>query len=121
MYSRRTKGVRANNMPEPPPNYRGMIYEFPESEVFAEGIARLVSNDGVYMNKAHERSEKAGVNAVKKEPCNSCSNGIQRLIGGLSSKEYLPDDVLICAMILLMLSNSSEDDMLLVLVLLMLL
>jgi hypothetical protein len=63
-------------------------------------------------SKAHVKNEEN----AKKE-----SDGLYNLIDGLSNGSFLPDDVLICAMIIMMLNGKSEDDVLMVLVLMMLL
>jgi hypothetical protein len=132
MYSRSIRnGKRDGKIPEKmpvyqlPPNYRGMLDEvFVPSENNAEGIDRLVREDESYKqnemrirkaelaSKAHVKNEEN----AKKE-----SDGLYNLIDGLSNGSFLPDDVLICAMIIMMLNGKSEDDVLMVLVLMMLL
>ena len=55
----------------------------------------------------------------KDDDCDT--NGLNKLIDGLRSKRFTPEDILLCAMILLMLNTGSDDDILMVLVLAMLL
>lgn len=122
-------------MPDAPPNYRGMIYDINGIEnktENAEGISRLVTNDEAYSDyekkNRYDRVKKreAPVFSHLKPPLEKKAekgreNGIDRLIDGLQSKSFAPEDVLIGAMIILMLNSSSEDDILMVLVLMMLL
>ena len=130
------EGVLRNRfMPEPPPNYRGMIFDGKNEEKIdcqAEGIERLVKNDSSYcMDKMGRnpklRSEKPfshcepPVNGNRVFPEEKTEKGLDSLINGLREKKYLPEDVLICAMIMLMLNSRSEDDILMILVLMMLL
>ena len=122
-----------NTLPEPPPNYRGMLYEANiPSENNAEGIDRLVREDESY--KEYEKNIRRNEylnNMPKKQPFSNVvegenlpeteSGGLHTLIDGLAGKRFEAEDILICAMIILMLNSSSEDDILMVLVLMMLL
>lgn len=123
--------IPRKKLPEPPPNYRGMIYDsFAVDRVDAEGLDRLVRNDVSYSDYEKKRREDGdrnnkgvsvmGRNASQREPdCDT--NGLERLIEGLRSKKFSSEDILLCAMILLMLNSGSDDDILMVLVLMMLL
>lgn len=121
-------------LPNAPPNYRGMIYDMAGAEWTAEGIERVARNDcGAFSAEvkgggARPRAERREgeprfchleppVGCVSKE----AGGGIRRILEGMESKSFLPEDVLICAMIMLMLNGKSEDDLLMVLVLMVLL
>ncbi len=120
-----------NTLPDPPPNYRGMIYEQGNMhDMYAEGISRLAGNDESYeeygenarrRQNSRNLSGRGSLNMASELPDTSQRSGLHRLIDGLSDKNYGAEDILICAMIILMLNGGSEDDMLMVLVLLMLL
>ncbi len=122
--------VQRQNLPEPPPNYRGMIYDsFSTDDVEAEGLDRLVKNDISYSDYEKKRREdeyrknkivSAMGRNVLREPDND-TNGLERLVEGLKTKKFSSEDILLCAMILLMLNSGSDDDILMVLVLMMLL
>ncbi len=130
-----TKQPENNNirqaLPDPPPNYRGMIYDGLITDgVGAEGIDRLVKNDISYSDyeKKHREDDFGMNNAVsamsrdnfdKGDDCDT--SGLNKLIDGLKSKRFSSEDILLCAMILLMLNSGSDDDILMVLVLMMLL
>ncbi len=102
------------NIPSAPPNYRGMLYDIEKKDLLAEGIERLAANDPSY-----DRFE-CPKNTQKKAQNRPREQGIQKIIDDLKSSAYLPEDLLICALIILMLNAGSEDDMLLILVLMML-
>ncbi|MBR5313847.1 MAG: hypothetical protein IKU45_00350 [Clostridia bacterium] len=132
MYSRSVRnGKREENAGEKPsvyqlpPNYRGMLSEsFVPSEKNAEGIVRLVDEDENYKQKEMQKRKKevsSSVQRPKITPAESESDGIYRLIEGLTERKFTPDDVLICSMIIMMLNGKSDDDILMVLVLMMLL
>ena len=117
-------------IPEPPPNYRGMIYgDQNDGKIYAEGIDRLADNDQSYrdyektVRKREYRQIRDDTTPVNIQPDipKSEKTGLHRLIDGLSEKSFGAEDILICAMIILMLNGSSEDDILMVLVLMMLL
>lgn len=117
-------------IPEPPPNYRGMIYGGQkDGEIYAEGIDRLADNDQSYrdyeknVRKREYRQDKGDIAPVNVQSDSSKNEktGLHRLIDGLSEKSFGAEDILICAMIILMLNGNSEDDILMVLVLMMLL
>lgn len=132
MYSRSIRnGKKEGGSPEKPslyqlpPNYRGMLDNtFIPSEKNAEGIDRLVREDESYKqnemrirrSELSSRPQKTNERPVSKE-----SDGLYRLIEGLTEKQFSADDVLICSMIIMMLNGKSEDDILMVLVLMMLL
>ena len=118
-YKEEITDERINGMPQPPPNYRGMIYDTDvKSDIFAEGIDRIVNNDDSYQSF----EKNIGTFTSKpKEVCKDEKNGLHKLIDGLTDKSFGAEDILICAMIILMLNNNSEDDILMVLVLMMLL
>ncbi|MBR5322999.1 MAG: hypothetical protein IKU48_05585 [Clostridia bacterium] len=117
-------------LPDPPPNYRGMIYDITGTlygGVNAEGIERLVENDSSYSNKRclpQRRGNKpyfSHLNPPLPQREKQDESGIRKIIDGLKEKSFEVDDLLICAMIMLMLNSKSEDDILMVLVLIMLL
>ena len=120
-----TKSVR--NYPEPPPNYRGMIYDgITDGGGVAEGLDRLVRNDVSYSEyeknhrkNEHEPSKSVFAATQGGEKCNL--KGLEGLVEGLKGKRFSSEDILLCAMILLMLNSGSDDDILMVLVLMMLL
>ena len=126
------------DLPSLPPNYGGMIYELARqtgSDVIAEGINRLVNEDEEYARRGAEKRKNGAYGKNSKETFSHLSppitpkvgrvppgnGGLSALVEGMGRNAFLPEDVLICAMIILMLNSNSEDDILLVLVLLMLL
>ncbi len=132
--------VRRNNLPVPPPNYGGMMYDrFDVDDVDAEGIGRIVKNDASYSEYGKRRRENeyrrdGSVSAMGRMRQNigrgkekslsdsDCdTSGLKNLVKGLETKNFSPEDILLGAIILLMLNSSSEDDILMILVLLMLL
>lgn len=132
MYSRSIRnGKKEGAVPQKPsayqlpPNYRGMLDEvFVPSENNAEGIDRLVREDESYKQNEMRirKAELASKAHVKNdEKTGKESDGLYRLIEGLSKKNFSPDDILICSMIIMMLNGKSEDDVLMILVLMMLL
>ena len=117
-------------LPDPPPNYRGMIYDINGSLYGgnnAEGIERLVENDSSYSDRRRlpqrrgNRPYFSHLNPPLPKYENRQENGIRKLIDGLREKSFEAEDLLICAMIMLMLNSKSEDDILMILVLMMLL
>ncbi|MBR6681942.1 MAG: hypothetical protein IKL40_03050 [Clostridia bacterium] len=123
--------IPRKKLPEPPPNYRGMIYDsFPVNDIEAEGLDRLVRNDVSYSDHEKKRREEEykknkAVNAMGRNALlgeTDCdTGGLERLVEGIRSKRFSSEDILLCAMILLMLNSGSDDDILMVLVLMMLL
>ena len=129
------------NLPPAPPNYRGMIYDMAGGSadgVYAEGLNRLAREDdeGNALRKNalrrdfEERRRARSAFSHLDPPCknaenltseNSVAKGLKRIIEGMQSKQFSPEDLLICAMILLMLNSGSEDDIIMILVLMMLL
>ena len=116
--------------PDPPPNYRGMIYDISGSlygGVSAEGIERLVESDSSYSDrrripqKRGDRPYFSHLNPPLPTHEKHQDVGIKKLIDGLKEKNFEAEDILICAMIMLMLNSKSEDDILMILVLMMLL
>ncbi len=119
-----------SGLPEPPPNYRGMIYDKNGSfysGMNAEGIERLVNNDSSYSDRRRvpprrpDRTAFSHFNPPLKAVDKQQESGLRKIIEGLGERSFEPEDVLICAMIMLMLNSKSEDDILMVLVLMMLL
>lgn len=116
--------------PNPPPNYRGMIYDISGSlygGINAEGIERLVENDSSYSDRRRspqrrgDRPYFSHLNPPLPKSEKHQENGIRKIIDGLKEKSFEAEDILICAMIMLMLNSKSEDDILMILVLMMLL
>ncbi len=117
-------------LPNPPPNYRGMIYDISGSlygGINAEGIERLVENDSSYSNRSRipqrrgDRPYFSHLNPPLPKHEKEQENGIRKIIAGLKEKSFEAEDILICAMIMLMLNSKSEDDVIMILVLMMLL
>lgn len=117
-------------LPNPPPNYRGMIYDisgYTYGEINAEGIERLVENDSSYSDRRRipqrrgNRPYFSHLNPPLPKTEKHQETGIRKIIDGLNAKNFEAEDILICAMIMLMLNSKSEDDILMILVLMMLL
>ncbi|MBQ4116049.1 MAG: hypothetical protein IJD37_01595 [Clostridia bacterium] len=117
-------------LPEPPPNYRGMIYDISGTlygGINAEGIERLVENDSSYSDRRRvpqrrgNRTYFSHLNPPLPKTEKQQESGIRKIIDGLNAKNFEAEDILICAMIMLMLNSKSEDDILMILVLMMLL
>ena len=117
-------------LPEPPPNYRGMIYDISGTlygGINAEGIERLVENDTSYSDRRRTPQRRGNrpyfshLNPPLPKSENQQESGIRKIIDGLKERSFEAEDVLICAMIMLMLNSKSEDDILMILVLMMLL
>ena len=117
-------------LPDPPPNYRGMIYDisgYAYGGINAEGIERLVENDSSYSDRRRipqrrgNRPYFSHLNPPLPKSEKRQENGIRKIIDGLKEKNFEAEDILICAMIMLMLNSKSEDDILMILVLMMLL
>lgn len=124
------------NLPEAPPNYRGMIYDMAENgqdNIFAEGLNRLAREDpdnGFSQNtpskKTVETNARPFTHLEPPPPAHLQEEyggltGLKNLAEGMERNRFSPEDMLVCAMIILMLNSSSEDDILMILVLMLLL
>lgn len=123
-------------LPEAPPNYRGMIYDMAgtkQDNILAEGLNRLAREDpdnGFSSNTPPKKADGRETPAFNhfepplpppKNEENTCLKGLKNLAEGMEQSRFSPEDMLICAMIILMLNSASEDDILMILVLMILL